>query len=97
MVYDGTVKTYEDDYRKLIQRTKKHLPKVLVICEPFVSNAEQLMRNGFTNSTDTVLPKKITSENHTVFVPFQSMFDDGKMAEPAWAGDGVHPSPTELH
>ena len=34
--YDGTVKTYEDDYRKLIARTKKQLPNVkLVICEPF--------------------------------------------------------------
>ena len=35
--YDGTVKTYADDYRKLIVRTKKQLPDVsLVICEPFV-------------------------------------------------------------
>ena len=35
--YDGTVKTYGDDYRKLIQKTKKNLPNVkLVICEPFV-------------------------------------------------------------
>ena len=35
--YDGTVETYENDYRALLQRTRKALPKVkLVICEPFV-------------------------------------------------------------
>ena len=35
--YDGTAKTYEDDFNQLIERTKKSLPKVqLVICEPFV-------------------------------------------------------------
>jgi lysophospholipase L1-like esterase len=35
--YDGTVDKYEKDYRALLERTLKGLPKVkLVICEPFV-------------------------------------------------------------
>jgi lysophospholipase L1-like esterase len=35
--YDGTVETYETDYRALVNRTKEALPNVkLVICEPFV-------------------------------------------------------------
>src|SRR3972149_388935 len=35
--YDGTVETYEKDYRHLLHHTKDRLPKArLVICEPFV-------------------------------------------------------------
>jgi lysophospholipase L1-like esterase len=95
--YDGTVQNYEDDYRSLIQRTRKALPKVqLVICEPFV------LRCGAVN--DKWFPefdryresaRKIANENGAVFVPFQSMFNRAiEFAPPAhWAGDGVHPSP----
>ena len=35
--FKGTVKTYETDYRSLLQRTVKELPNIkLIICEPFV-------------------------------------------------------------
>ena len=39
--------------------------------------------------------KKIAMENNSIFVPFQSIFDEAvKYAEAKhWAGDGVHPSP----
>src|SRR2546421_9415904 len=38
--YDGTVQVYERDYRALLERIRKALPKVkLVICEPFVLRA----------------------------------------------------------
>ena len=70
--YDGTVQTYEDDYRSLIQRTRKALPRVqLVICEPFV------LRCGAVN--DKWFPefdryresaRKIASESGAFFVPF---------------------------
>lgn len=95
--YDGTVKTYEDDYRKLVARTRKTMPNVkLVICEPFV------LRCGAV--TDKWFPEfdkyrasawKIAQENDALFVPFQAMFDEAvKYAAPNhWAGDGVHPSP----
>ena len=95
--YDGTVKTYEDDYRSLIQRTRKALPRVrLVICEPFV------LRCGAVN--DKWFPefdryresaRTVASESGAVFVPFQSMFDRAiEFAPPAhWAADGVHPTP----
>src|SRR5690554_2158898 len=34
--YDGTVETYEKDYRALLKKTKEEIPNVrLVICEPF--------------------------------------------------------------
>jgi len=94
--YDGTVKTYEDDYRKLIERTKKHLPKVkLVICEPFVLKCGAVNDKWFPEFDKyRAAAKKIASENKAIFVPFQSMFDEAiKYAEPKhWAGDGVHPS-----
>jgi lysophospholipase L1-like esterase len=95
--YDGTVQTYEDDYRSLIQRTRKALPRVrLVICEPFV------LRCGAVN--DKWFPefdryresaRTVASESGAVFVPFQSMFDRAiEFAPPAhWAADGVHPTP----
>ena len=95
--YDGTVKTYEDNYRKLIQRTKKHLPKVkLVICEPFVLKCGAVNEKWFPEFDGyRAASKKIANENHALFVPFQSMFDEAvKYAEAKhWAGDGVHPSP----
>ena len=94
--YDGTVKTYEDDYRKLIERTKKHLPKVkLVICEPFVLKCGAVNDKWFPEFDKyRAAAKRIASENKAIFVPFQSMFDEAiKYAEPKhWAGDGVHPS-----
>ena len=94
--YDGTVTTYEDDYRKLIERTKKHLPKVkLVICEPFVLKCGAVNDKWFPEFDKyRAAAKRIASENKAIFVPFQSMFDEAiKYAEPKhWAGDGVHPS-----
>ncbi|MEC7801000.1 MAG: SGNH/GDSL hydrolase family protein [Verrucomicrobiota bacterium] len=95
--YDGTVKTYEDDYRKLIQKTKKNLPNVkLVICEPFVLKCGAVNDKWFPEFDGyRAAAKKIAMENNSIFVPFQSMFDEAvKYAEAKhWAGDGVHPSP----
>ena len=35
--YDGTPEIYENDFRKLLNRTKEALPQIkLVICQPFV-------------------------------------------------------------
>ena len=94
--YDGTAKTYEDDYRKLIKRTRTILPNVkLVICEPFVLRCGAVNDKWFPEFNKyRAAAKKIASENNAVFVPFQSMFDEAiKYAEPKhWAGDGVHPS-----
>ena len=95
--YDGTVKTYENDFNALLERTKKALPKVqLVICEPFVLKCGAVTEKWFPefNKYRTVA-KKMAQAHHAVFVPFQSMFNEAvKYAPPNhWAGDGVHPSP----
>ncbi|WP_459558170.1 SGNH/GDSL hydrolase family protein [Lacunimicrobium album] len=94
--YEGTVETYETDYRALLTRTKEALPETkLVICEPFVLRCGAIndkwfpMFDGFRE-----VAAKLSQEFDTLFVPFQSLFDEAvKYAPPEhWAGDGVHPS-----
>jgi lysophospholipase L1-like esterase len=94
--YDGTVETYEKDYKALLGRTLKALPKVkLVICEPFVLRCGAVNDKWFPEFDQyRAVAGKMAREFDALFVPFQSMFDDAvKKAPPAhWAGDGVHPS-----
>jgi lysophospholipase L1-like esterase len=95
--YDGTVETYRDDYRKLLERTKQELPEVkLVVCEPFVLRCGAVTDKWFPEFDKyRAAAKEIANEFATVWVPFQTMFDEAvKLAPPEhWAGDGVHPSP----
>lgn len=95
--YDGTVETYENDYRALLKRTKEALPEVkLVICEPFVLRCGAVNEQWFpTFDGFRAAARKLAEEQQAVFVPFQSLFDDAvKYAPPEhWAADGVHPSP----
>lgn len=94
--YDGTAKTYENDFNDLLIRTKKALPKIqLVICEPFVLKCGAVNDKWFPEFDKyRAAAKKIAHDHKAVFVPFQSMFDEAVNYAPAnhWAGDGVHPS-----
>jgi lysophospholipase L1-like esterase len=94
--YDGTVEKYEKDYRALLDRTRKELPKVqLVICEPFVLRCGAVNDKWFPEFDKyRAVAGKMAKEFNALFVPFQSMFDNAvKQAPPAhWAADGVHPS-----
>jgi lysophospholipase L1-like esterase len=95
--YKGTVETYENDLRNLLKYTKEKLPKVqFVLCEPFA------LRGGGAINDDAWFPmfdayrvslKKLAGEFDTVFVPFQSAFDEAMKVAPAmyWSADGVHP------
>ena len=94
--YQGTVAIYERDYRALLERTKKALPKVkLVICEPFVLRCGAVTDKWFPDfDTYRTAAKRVAESFHATFVPFQTMFDEAiKYAPPAhWAADGVHPT-----
>ena len=94
--YDGTIETYESDYRALLQRTRKALPKVqLVICEPFVLRCGAVNDKWFPEFDHyRAAARKVAYEHSAVFVPFQNMFDQALQFAPSkhWAGDGVHPS-----
>ena len=94
--YNGTVEIYERDYRALLERTRKALPKVkLVICEPFVLRCGAVSDKWFPQfDSYRAAAKRIAHDWKATFVPFQSMFDAAvKLAPPdRWAKDGVHPS-----
>lgn len=95
--YNGTVEKYENDYRALLERTLKALPKVkLVICEPFVLRCGAVNDKWFPEFDHyRAAAKRIAGVFHATFLPFQAMFDEAvKYAPPAhWAADGVHPTP----
>jgi len=95
--YKGTVEVYERDLQALIERTKKALPRVkLVICEPFVLRCGAVNDRWFPEfDRYRAASKRVAKNQHTTFVPFQTMFDEAiKYAPPEhWAADGVHPSP----
>ena len=94
--YEGTVKTYEDDFLSLMERTRKALPKTqFVICEPFVLRCGAVNEKWFPEfDRYRAAARKVADQNNATFVPFQSMFDEAVQYAPPkhWAGDGVHPS-----
>jgi lysophospholipase L1-like esterase len=94
--YEGTLKTYDTDYRALLKRTKEALPNIkLILCEPFLLKAGTVEDTWFPEFEGyRAAAKKIAADNGAVFVPFQTMFDAAvKVAPPElWAADGVHPS-----
>ncbi|MDB6109434.1 MAG: Lipolytic protein family [Pedosphaera sp.] len=94
--YQGTVETYERDYRALLERTRKALPKVkLVICEPFVLRCGAINDKWFPEFDEyRAAAKRVAGTFRATFVPFQTMFDEAVKYAPAehWANDGVHPS-----
>jgi lysophospholipase L1-like esterase len=94
--YQGTLETYEHDYRQLLERTRKALPKVkLVVCEPFVLRCGAVNDKWFPQFDGyRAAAKRVAEAFRTAFVPFQAIFDEAiKYAPPEhWAKDGVHPS-----
>ena len=94
--YQGTIEVYERDYRALLDRTLKALPKVkLVICEPFVLRCGAVNDKWFPEFDGyRAAARRVASAYRATFIPFQAMFDLAvKHAPPAqWAGDGVHPT-----
>ena len=95
--YNGTVEIYTNDYRKLLQRTKKVLPDVkLVICEPFyVLNTSAVDESWIEPMKEyQAAARDIAKEFSTIWVPFQKIYEEAINYAPAtyWTGDGVHPA-----
>lgn len=94
--YDGTIETYKNDYKALIERTLKALPDVkLIIGEPF-----SIIGKSVDASWAPALKpyqeaaKNIADTFGAAFIPYQKVFDNALKLAPGefWAPDGVHPS-----
>ena len=95
--YAGTVRTYANDYKELISKTKNALPKVkIVIMEPFIIRGGTALDDTWESAFAPyrIAAKKIASDNNLIFVPLQSVFNEALNHAPAdyWGKDGVHPS-----
>ena len=95
--YQGTVKTYEDDFRALLKRTLTVLPDVkLIIGEPFAVNGVRAVDSSWYPEFDRYreTAKKIADEFNAVFIPYQKVFDEAQKRAPGvyWTHDGVHAS-----
>ncbi len=95
--YTGTVKTYHDDLKALLDRTKQKLPDVkLIIGEPFgVSGIKAVDEKWYPAFNDYRKAAREIAENFkAAFIPYQSIFDKAQKSAPGvyWTGDGVHPT-----
>lgn len=95
--YSGTIETYRQDYRALLERTRQELPDAkVVVCEPFVLKTGAVNDKWFPKFDEfRAAAKELAGELADAFVPFQAMFDAAAgVAHPSyWLRDGVHPAP----
>lgn len=95
--YNGTIETYRNDYKALLDRTKQSLPDVkLIIGEPYaVAGVKAVDEKWFPDFNEyRVAAKEIADSFGAVFIPYQSVFDKAQKVAPGsyWTLDGVHPS-----
>ncbi len=95
--YDGTVEDYRTGFAALLKQTRQALPKTaFVICEPFVLRCGAVKESWFPEfDKRRAAAREVADEAGTLWVPFQTMFDEAVAAgtKPEyWARDGVHPT-----
>jgi lysophospholipase L1-like esterase len=96
--YKGTIDTYRDDYKKLLERTQQALPGVkLIIGESFAMKNVKAVNDSWYPAFDSYrqVARDLAQEYNTAFIPYQSVMDEALKLAPAtyWSIDGVHPSP----
>ncbi|MBC7745528.1 MAG: SGNH/GDSL hydrolase family protein [Flavobacterium sp.] len=94
--YKGTVETYKNDYRALLQRSKDKLPDVkLIIGEPFAIIGTAVNQSWFQVLKEyQETARQLAAEFDASFIPYQKVFDAALTKAPGayWSGDGVHPT-----
>lgn len=95
--YKGTIDTYKDDLRQLLDRTYRSLPSVkLIIGEPFAVAGGSAVSDFFDSTFDAYrhASSAIADEYKASFIPYHSIFQEAvKIGGAAhWCPDGVHPS-----
>jgi len=99
--YTGSLDTYEQDYRDLINQTRDALPDIrLVLCEPFMLPAGEVDQSWIQQfAYYREAARRVAAHAKAVFVPFQSVLDQAcQTTRPALlAPDGVHPTLGACH
>ncbi len=100
--YAGTIKTYRDDYKALLDQTKQKLPDVkLIIGEPYaVIGVKAVDDKWYPAFNDyRAAAKELAKQFDATFIPYQSIYDKAQKIAPGvyWTGDGVHPSLAGAH
>lgn len=94
--YDGTAQIYNDNLRRLLDRTLKALPEVkLMLGMPFAVSGGSAINDRWGDFTAYQQAcKEISADYNTKMVPYQVVFDEALKEAPAsyWCPDGVHPS-----
>ncbi|HEV9035326.1 MAG TPA: GDSL-type esterase/lipase family protein [Puia sp.] len=95
--YKGTIKTYRDDYKTLLDRTKQALPDVrLIIGEPYAVIGVKAVDDKWYPAFNEyrAAAKEIAESFGAVFIPYQEIYDKAQRSAPGsyWTIDGVHPS-----
>lgn len=95
--YKGTIKIYNDDFRKLLDQTKQKLPDVkLIIGEPYAVKGLKAVDEKWYPAFDDYrkAAREISLSYDAVFIPYQSIYDKAQKHAPGvyWTGDGVHPT-----
>ena len=95
--YTGTIKTYRDDYKALLDRTKQALPDVrLIIGEPYavigVKAVDEKWYPAFNEYRAAA--REIAESFGAAFIPYQEIYDKAQKSAPGsyWTIDGVHPT-----
>jgi len=95
--YKGTLETYKNDYKALLERTTKTLPGVqLIIGEPYAVNGVRAVTDEWYPAFEgyRTAAREIAQEFNAIFIPYQQVYDEAIKHAPAsyWTGDGVHPT-----
>lgn len=95
--YTGTIETYRNDYKKLLDRTMKALPDVkLIIGEPFaVKDVKEVTDSWYPQFNEyREVARETAKMFNATFIPYQNLFDEAIKHAPGsyWTIDGVHPS-----
>ena len=100
--YKGTIKTYTDDFKALLDRTKQKLPNVkLIIGEPYAVTGIKSVDEKWYPAFDEYrkAAREIADSYDAVFIPYQSIYDKAQKLAPGvyWTADGVHPTLAGAH
>jgi lysophospholipase L1-like esterase len=95
--YDGTVETYRNDFKALLDRTKQQLPGVrLIIGEPYAVKGIKAVDEKWYPEFNVyrAAAKEIAQLYDAVFIPYQAIYDKAQKEAPGvyWTADGVHPT-----